>query len=53
MQNPNPYIAGNIDELTDAMIVANKDRIAKYPETQFSIKHALAGGDLVAVHGNY
>jgi predicted SnoaL-like aldol condensation-catalyzing enzyme len=46
----NPYIAGNMDTLTDAMIAANNEGTTKYPDAQFSIKYALADGDFVAVH---
>ena len=46
----NPYVAGNMDVLTDAMIAANKDGAAKYPEAEFTVKHVLADGDLVAAH---
>lgn len=46
----NPYIAGNMDALTDAMEKANEQGTAQYPQAQFSIKHALADGDLVAIH---
>ena len=46
----NPYIAGGMDTLTDAMEVANKEGISKYPEAEFAIRHVLADGELVAVH---
>lgn len=46
----NPYVAGGMEQLTDAMEVANKEGKAMYPRAQFAIKHALADGDLVAVH---
>jgi predicted SnoaL-like aldol condensation-catalyzing enzyme len=46
----NPYIAGNMKALTDAMIAANKEGTAKYPEAEFAVKHVLADGDLVAAH---
>jgi predicted SnoaL-like aldol condensation-catalyzing enzyme len=46
----NPYFAGNMDSLTDAMIEANKDMSAKYPEVEFTIMQAVADGDFVAVY---
>ncbi len=46
----NPYIAGSIAVLTDAMIAANKEGISKYPNALFTVKHVLADGDLVVVH---
>jgi predicted SnoaL-like aldol condensation-catalyzing enzyme len=46
----NPYIAGNMNTLTDAMVAANKEGAAKNPEAEFAVKHVLADGDLVAVH---
>ncbi len=46
----NPYVAGSMDALTDAMAAANKEGISQYPEAEFSVKHILADGDLVAVH---
>ncbi len=46
----NPFIAGTIDVLTDAMIAADKEGTSKYPEAEFGVKHVLAEGDLVAAH---
>jgi predicted SnoaL-like aldol condensation-catalyzing enzyme len=46
----NPYIAGNINTLTNAMDEANAQGTAQYPEAEFKVKHVLADGDLVAVH---
>lgn len=46
----NPYVAGGMDALTDAMVEANKEGRAKYPEAEFTIVHAIAEGNLVAVH---
>jgi predicted SnoaL-like aldol condensation-catalyzing enzyme len=46
----NPFIAGSMETLTDAMIAANKEGTSKYPEAEFAIKHVLADGELVAVH---
>jgi predicted SnoaL-like aldol condensation-catalyzing enzyme len=46
----NPFVAGNVDVLTDAMIAANKEGSARYPEAKFTVKHVLADGDLVAAH---
>lgn len=44
----NPYIAGNMDKLTDGMIEANKTMAT--PQANFQVKHILADGDFVAVH---
>jgi predicted SnoaL-like aldol condensation-catalyzing enzyme len=46
----NPYIAGDMSTLTDAMAAANREGGAKFPEAEFAVKHVLANGDLVAVH---
>jgi predicted SnoaL-like aldol condensation-catalyzing enzyme len=46
----NPYVAGGMDALTDAMIAANKDMRQKAPEAALTIRNAIAEGDLVAVH---
>ena len=46
----NPYISGNMDTLTDAMIVANNEGTSKYPEAEFTVKNILADGDFVAVY---
>ena len=51
----NPYTAGNMDALTDAMIAVQKqgsEGIIKGSTADFklSISHALAEGDFVAVH---
>ena len=46
----NPFIAGNMDVLTDAMNAANTEGSSKYPEAEFAVKNVLADGDLVAVH---
>ena len=46
----NPFVAGSITVLTDAMVAANKEGASKYPEPEFMVKHVLADGDLVAVH---
>ncbi len=35
----NPYIAGNMDKLTDAMVEANKQGQAQYPNAQFSVNN--------------
>ncbi|HLN44664.1 MAG TPA: nuclear transport factor 2 family protein [Candidatus Sulfotelmatobacter sp.] len=44
----NPYISGNMDTLTDAMIAANKEGTSKYPEAEFTVNDILADGDFVA-----
>lgn len=46
----NPFISGNIETLTDAMITASKDIDAQSEEPSFAVKNVLADGDLVAVH---
>jgi predicted SnoaL-like aldol condensation-catalyzing enzyme len=44
----NPYIAGSIIDLADAMITASKEMST--PEADFAVKHVLAEGDFVAAH---
>jgi predicted SnoaL-like aldol condensation-catalyzing enzyme len=46
----NPYVAGSMEALTDAMIAANKEMGPQFPESEFAVKHILADGDMVAVH---
>ena len=46
----NPYVSGSIDTLTDAMISASKDIGSQNSDPEFSVKHVIADGDLVAVH---
>ncbi len=46
----NPFVAGSMDVLIDAMIAANKDYSPKYPEAKFTLKYVLADGDLVAAY---
>jgi predicted SnoaL-like aldol condensation-catalyzing enzyme len=46
----NPYIAGSMETLTDAMIAANNQMSTQYTEPSFKIKHVLADGDFVAIH---
>jgi predicted SnoaL-like aldol condensation-catalyzing enzyme len=46
----NPFIAGSMDVLTDAMNAANTEGAAKYPEAEFAVRNVLADGDFVAVH---
>ena len=46
----NPYIAGSIAVLTDAMVAANKEGASKYPQPEFTVKNVLADGNLVAAH---
>jgi predicted SnoaL-like aldol condensation-catalyzing enzyme len=46
----NPYIAGSMETLTDAMIAANKQMSTQYTEPSFEIKHVLTDGDFVAIH---
>jgi predicted SnoaL-like aldol condensation-catalyzing enzyme len=46
----NPFVAGSIETLTDAMMTASKDIGAQSKEPSFAVKNILADGDLVAVH---
>ena len=46
----NPFIAGSIETLIDAMIAASKDIGAQNTDTGFEVKYILADGDLVAVY---
>jgi predicted SnoaL-like aldol condensation-catalyzing enzyme len=46
----NPFVAGSMGVLTDAMVAANSEGASKYPEAEFAVKHILADGDLVAAH---
>ena len=46
----NPFIAGSMENLTDAMIAASKDISAQNTEPAFAVRHVIADGDLVAVH---
>ncbi len=46
----NPFIAGSIAVLTDAMVAANKEGASKYPEAEFTVKQVLADGNFVAAH---
>jgi predicted SnoaL-like aldol condensation-catalyzing enzyme len=44
----NPYVAGSIIDLVDAMIAASKGMST--PEADFAVRHVLAEGDFVAAH---
>lgn len=46
----NPYVAGSIESLTNAMISASKDPSMQGKDVGFAVKHILADGDFVAVH---
>lgn len=46
----NPFVAGNMNNIFDAMIAANKDYAPKYPKAQFAVKQVLADGDYVAAY---
>ena len=46
----NPYVNGNMDTLTDAMISASRDINNQNSEPAFSVKQVLVDGDFVAVH---
>ncbi len=46
----NPYIAGSIKDLTNAMITADKNMKTQNEEPEFTVRHTISDGDLVAVH---
>ena len=46
----NPFVAGGMDALTEAMIAASKNITAQSSQPEFVLKHLLADGDLVAAH---
>jgi predicted SnoaL-like aldol condensation-catalyzing enzyme len=46
----NPYIAGSVETLTNAMIGANKDMSAQLSQPEFTVKHLLVDGNIVAAH---
>lgn len=46
----NPYVSGSMENLVDAMIVANKDFREQNKEPEFAVKHILADKDFVAAH---
>ena len=46
----NPYVAGGMDVLTEAMIAASKNMNTQGSQSEFLIKHLLAEADIVAVH---
>jgi len=46
----NPYVAGGMDVLTEAMIAASKNMNTQGSQPEFMIKHLLAEADIVAVH---
>jgi predicted SnoaL-like aldol condensation-catalyzing enzyme len=46
----NPYIKGNVETLTNAMIAAAADMAKPSAQPDFSVKHLLAEGDLVVAH---
>jgi predicted SnoaL-like aldol condensation-catalyzing enzyme len=46
----NPFVAGSVENLTDAMIAASKDIGAQSKEPSFAVKNVLADGGFVAVH---
>jgi predicted SnoaL-like aldol condensation-catalyzing enzyme len=46
----NPYVAGGMEALTDAMIAASKEMNPQYPAPDFTVKHIIADGEFVAVH---
>ncbi len=46
----NPFVAGNMENIIDAMIAANKDYGPKYPEAKFSLRFVLTDRDMVAAY---
>jgi predicted SnoaL-like aldol condensation-catalyzing enzyme len=46
----NPYVRGDMNTLTDAMIAASKNMSAQMSQPELTVKHVLVDGDLVAVH---
>jgi predicted SnoaL-like aldol condensation-catalyzing enzyme len=46
----NPYVAGSIETLTNAMIAASKDMSAQTSQPEFIVKHLLVEGNIVAAH---
>ena len=46
----NPFVSGSMENLVDAMIVANKDLREQNKESDFSVKRVLADQDFVVVH---
>ncbi len=46
----NPFVAGNMENIVDAMIAANKDYGPKYPEAEFALKQVISDGDFVAAY---
>jgi len=46
----NPYVAGSVEKLTDAMIAAAGDMAGQAPKASFKVSHVLVDGDLVAAH---
>jgi predicted SnoaL-like aldol condensation-catalyzing enzyme len=46
----NPYIPGNMETLLKEMQAANNEGKNAYPQAQFSVKHILVDGNLVAAH---
>jgi predicted SnoaL-like aldol condensation-catalyzing enzyme len=49
----NPFISGNIEQLTESMIEASKDLGTQSKEPSFAVKTVLADGDFVAVHTEF
>lgn len=46
----NPYVAGNMEVLTDAMVAANRQMAGEHSGAAFAVRHVLVDGDMVAVH---
>jgi predicted SnoaL-like aldol condensation-catalyzing enzyme len=46
----NPFVAGSMNILIDAMVAANNEGSAEYPEAEFAVKYLLAEGDFLVAH---
>ena len=46
----NPYVSGGMDDLINAMELANREMAQKYPNAEFAVKQVLSEGNMVAVH---
>ena len=46
----NPYVAGSVEKLTEAMIAAAGDMAGQAPNAAFKVSHLLVDGNLVAAH---
>jgi len=46
----NPFVAGGMDALTEAIIAASKNITVQSSQPEFGIMHVIVDGDFVAVH---